>query len=150
MHNLETAIGELYSIFSEKIPECRSFFAALSTDETSHSESLSTLYRASYEGHTVFNDGNIHPLAIQSFTNYVNARTEEARSGRIHARKALAISLDIEKSLLERTIFEHFTVSADYLPFVNTLRIEIVKHVEMIKKMADKYGHAESSNVPAR
>ena len=121
MHELEKSIGELYSLFSEKFPECGKLWIALSRDEQGHAEAMRKLYQVSYEGQAVFEEENINSLSL---TNRVmHAFIEEAEE-----KLSGCTDAEVKDACLLACIqaINHFKISTDgtAAAFANTLGME--------------------------
>ena len=137
MHTLEKSIGELYALFAEKFPDHAELWLHLSRDEEGHAEAVRKLYQASYEGQTVFLEGNMKAEAVQSVIDYVKDVHELALAGKIAILKALTVAYDLENSLLEKKFFTHFKVKSDFVDVLQTLQRETQKHARMAKTEID-------------
>jgi len=133
MHTLEKSIGELYSLFAEKFPGHSDLWKRLSEDEQGHAEAVRKLYQISYDGQSVFAEENIKPEAVQSIIDYVKEIHASATLGKLSAQKALGITYDLENSLLEKTIFQHFKATSQFVNILQVLRKQTKEHAVMTK-----------------
>jgi hypothetical protein len=134
MYDLEKSIGELYALFSEKFPEHGGLWNQLSREERGHAEAVRKLYQVSYEGQSIFKECSIKVEAVRSVIDHVKTTHDLATRGKVSALKALTTTYDLENSLLEKTIFTHFKVTAQYADVLETLHRETQKHALMAKR----------------
>jgi len=142
MHELEKSMGDLYSLFLDKFPDSGELWKLLSREEQGHAKAIQTLYQASYDGKTVFEEGSIKAEAVQSVIDYVKEIRDQTMRGKLPLIRALTITYDLENSMLEKTVFEHFKGTSEFIGMMQTLRRETQKHALLAKKEIDKFKQA--------
>jgi len=138
IHELEKSLGEMYTIFRELFPEYNNLWSLLIKEEYGHSEAVRKLYKMTYEGKVLFREGNIKPEGVQSVVDYLKTVHDNARLGRYTTEKALIIAYDVERSIIEKDIFDHFNVAPELANMLNILIIGTKRHAELIKEKIDK------------
>jgi hypothetical protein len=138
MHDLEKTMGETYEVFSDKYPEHDNLWKKLINDEKAHAEAIRRLYKLIYEGHALFDEGTIKTYAVQSVLDYVKGVHDDAISGKYTAQQALALTYDIEKSLLEKDIFKHFDVAPEFAEVLKVLDNGTQTHINISKRELDR------------
>jgi hypothetical protein len=110
----------MYGVFSQTCPEHDVLWKKLIAEEQMHAEAVRKLYGLTYQGKVLFDEGTIKHAGIRSIIDYIRSISDSAGQRRFTAVQLISHSLDIEKSLIERKLFDHFTVSPE---FANLLRI---------------------------
>ncbi len=139
MHELENTLVLLYELLSEKFPEYDgSIWNTLIKEEKEHAEGVRKLYRLTYEGHSMFDGGNLKNEAIQSVINFIMEICERHKNKDLTAVQALTHTYDVEVSMVERKLFRFFQASEKYSELLIYLRRGSEKHAQMVKQELDK------------
>jgi len=102
----EIALGTLYSKFANLFPEDKSFWMGITKDEMLHGSWITELSTMVEQGSVVMEAERFKLAAIQQFSEYINEQIKITETESISAIKALSISMDLERSLLESDIFK--------------------------------------------
>ncbi len=137
-HEVEKTLGDIYTQFAENFPDHNDLWSALIKEEHEHAEAVRTLYQLTYEGKSLFDEGNIKAEAIQSIIDYLKGIYSAAKQGKYTARKAISITCDIEKSLIEKDFYSHFKVSPEYAEILQLLEKGAKVHLLLAQKTLDK------------
>lgn len=105
-HKLLTA--ELYKLLAGHFPEYADFWSSLSEEELEHASWLEYLFKKIREEHASFQEKGIKTYTITAFHTYLQDAISGVKAGKPSLSKALSLTLDIERSLLEKRLFEHF------------------------------------------
>ncbi|MFA5069801.1 MAG: hypothetical protein WC528_00805 [Patescibacteria group bacterium] len=136
----EETIGSLYQLYSHKFPAEKEFWEGLFKDESDHATWIKKFSGSIEEGQAYFQEKRFNIPAIESNINYVKEKYREAEKGNIPLIKAVALALDLEKSLLESKYYEVF--NADLFEFKNLLQklTDATKiHAQKVEVMLNKY-----------
>ena len=134
LHELEEALGNMYVTFSRQYPEHNVLWNRLIAEEQKHAEAVRSLYRLTYEGRVLFDEGAIKHAAVQSIIDYIKNITESAHQKKYSEKQILSHSLDIEKSLIERKLFDHFKVSSELADVLSALQEGSESHGSLVEK----------------
>lgn len=138
MHDVEKFLGEIYEIFSEKYPEHNNLWKILIKEELKHAEAVRMLYREIYEGHVLFDEGRVKTYTVKSVIEYLQGVHDNARRGKYTARQAVAVTYDMERSLIEKDVFKHFkSDSIKLINVLNALNKDTLWHIDIAKKELD-------------
>ena len=144
MRQVELAMSVLYKICAKKWAEDSQFWLNLSEDEINHSENVKMLSNLIHNKiGTQVNFRSHRPFtlnSIQSFISGVMDSAERIRHEKISKKRALAIALDVERSLLERRYSELVkTDDVEYQTIATAIDTETEIHREKIeKKLAEQ------------
>ena len=104
----EQRLAELYTIFSESFKEFEPFWEKMAKDEKSHASWLLKLKEAEEKNLLVFDEGKIKTYTMETFLKHLDGLIVGAKKGKISAKKAFSVALDLERSLIETKTFQHF------------------------------------------
>ena len=138
MNELENSLAELYEAFAERFPEHNNLWQVLINEEREHAEAVRTLYKLTYEGESLFDEGRIKPAAIESIIEHVKDACGLAKQGKYTAVLALNVTYDLESSLIAKDIFNHFEVSEQFSEMLQKLQKGSESHVRLAKNQLDK------------
>lgn len=133
-YDLEKALFEFYEVLSTIYPEHNTLWRKLIEEEHMHAEAVRKLYKLTYEGKALFDEGTIHHAGVQSIIDYIHSITESARHKAYNEKQLLTISRDIERTLVERKLFDYFKVSSEFAVLLKTLREGSEAHSVMVEK----------------
>ena len=139
----ETVLSDLYKNFSEKYPETAEFWLNLANDELTHGRWLKSLIPEINRGNLSFQESRFNQKMVFDFLQGVRESLKKAeRQERMPLLEALALSLAIEKSMLEKDFFK--AVETDQLALKEVLlnlAQATVKHVQKIEEMLKNYAN---------
>lgn len=134
LHELEEALGNMYVTFSQEYPEHNVLWKRLIAEEQQHAEAVRALYRQIYQGKVLFDEGAIKHAAVQSIIDYIKNITDSAHQKKFSEKQIISHSLDVEKSLIERRLFDHFKVSSEFADVLRTLQEGSESHGALVEK----------------
>lgn len=102
----ESTIAELYRLYAERFPQCQELFLHLAADEVEHARMISLLASKVKAGQVQIGPHRFSSQAILTSLDYVRERLDEARSGSLSLKEALATSRDLEHGLIEKRFFD--------------------------------------------
>ncbi len=136
MIELEFKLAELYAILSEQFSAHQEFWSSLSAEELEHASWLEYLLKKAGDGSLVFHEEATKTYTVQSFLSYLTGVIEKANRRDLSLAQALSLSLDIERSMLEKKVFERFqTNSLELKNVLKTLKDETERHANTIEGM---------------
>lgn len=116
----EEQIGQLYRIYADKFPEQNTFWSKIAGEEDEHAAMVRRLFLyTKVDKSILFNENRFESGAVESFIKFVGELIEKAKQIGMSELDACYQALDLEKSLLERKIFEVY--DSDEPRFMKTL-----------------------------
>ncbi|MHB8907421.1 MAG: hypothetical protein ACYDAA_00895 [Syntrophales bacterium] len=98
----ETAIGHLYELFAEVLPEQRTFWEEMKEEERKHADFLQELSHKEPLKKWFMNNGRFKTLAIEGSIEYIERQLERVKKAGIGMLEALSIANDLEEALIEK------------------------------------------------
>jgi len=103
----EEAIAKLYKKFAENFPDERQFWLRIASEETKHATWIRALWFAIEAGTLSVNCQRFDPKSLQTSLDYLEVLLAEA-SQKMSRKMALSTALQIENSLIEKSLFETY------------------------------------------
>jgi len=129
----ELAMARLYKAFAGHFQEQKSFWQKLVSEEYEHAAWIKHFRDSLGHREVFFSEGKTRAISLQSSISYIRSRIEEFEKTPFSLRRAVSISLDIEKSLLERDVIKHF--DSDSPELRDIMDILVKAQDEHIKKV---------------
>jgi rubrerythrin len=143
----EEAIGVLYREYASRFPDYDSFWLGLSADEKEHAGWIRMLSSTIDQGGLFVNQSRFSEQAILSYLDYLQRELAKVRQGDTTLLNALAITLYIEESLIEKKYFEVFESDAPRLKQVlENLAAATRNHIERARQALDSYKQLSASS----
>jgi len=134
--NDEMRIGELYKIYSSKFPVYQQFWSRLAEQEMAHADNFRFLCEKAEAGEINFSTGKFNLMAMTAFSGYLSRLITEADSGIVTVKGAAAIASDIEKSLIDKKVFELFiTDDQVFKEMLKRISSETEEHMRACKEL---------------
>jgi hypothetical protein len=131
----ELLLAELYRMISEQQSRDRDFWLKLSTEELGHAQWVEYLEQKAKDGAVTFAEQRTRMTALQSYVDYILSVTAKVKVSPPTRLRALSLALDIERSLMEKSIFQHFTGdSRAVVELLTSLRTKTDEHRMHIEK----------------
>lgn len=130
----ELSLAELYLFLSKRYTAEADFWLSLQREELEHAQWIDYLKSRVMAGTALFYEDQTRPLRIESFIDHVNNTLMKFKTRKMPLKAALSLSADIESSMLEQKVFQHF--EGDDLDLVQTLRrlsSDTAKHLQKVK-----------------
>ncbi len=134
MHDMEEMLGDIYELFASQHPAHSALWSLLVREERLHAGAIRTLYRLTYEGRSLFDEGVIKADALQSIMEYMQETYARAKKGAMTAEQAIATACDFENTLIEKHVFDLFRVAQEFQVVLQKLKHDTQHHAEMAKK----------------
>jgi rubrerythrin len=140
----EEAIGRLYDVYAQKLPDYEKFWLTLAEEERTHASWIRQLSESVEEGDLTFNEGRFNLQAIETSLRYLEDWTRQAGTASMTMLKALAIAADIENALIDRKFFEIYEADSEYLQAVlKALEEAAREHRDRVTAMLTKVRQGE-------
>jgi hypothetical protein len=133
----ELTLAELYLFLSKRYSAEADFWLSLQGEELEHAQWVEYLKTRVMAGTALFYEDQTRAPRIESFIGHVNNILMKFKTRKMPLRAALSLAADIEASMLEQKVFQHF--EGDDLDLVQTLR-RLSKDTERhLLKVKDKW-----------
>lgn len=129
----ELNIGELYKIYSQRIPDNKKFWSELSDEEFGHAKNIRDACGGDEKKKELLSENKFCRFTIKYVSRFVEKETKKAKKGNISHVKALNTALRIEQSILEKKCFELFAPADPTVKKVlKKLNKEVERHAELL------------------
>ena len=136
--NNEELVSRLYGLYSQKFIEYKDFWGQLTKEEIGHAVLIRELYGRVSDGQLYFNE-KFSLQAIETFSAYLEDLIIQTQNNEVSPLAATAISLDIERALIENKYFEYFeTDSITLKHMLTTLKDDLERHSKMVSDLLDE------------
>lgn len=108
----ELLLAEIYRNYARSFPEHRIFWSELEADELEHAGWVRFLQQQASKSQLVFDEGKTRTYTLKTFIEHLQKTLDDARRPGISCERALATTLDLERSLLERNVYSLFSSKA--------------------------------------
>ncbi len=137
----ELLLAKLYKLFAGQFAEHGTLWAELAKEEEKHALWLQQLYEAGEKGIILFDEGKTKTYTLKTFIDYQEGIIARAENQEFGLAGAVACTLDMEQSLIEKNVFSCFDATSEKVRTVlKRLAGETAKHIEkvqMIKALKD-------------
>lgn len=131
----EMALNSLYLMYARLFPAEENFWKKIAGEEADHAGFIAALNADIQTGKAYLNESRFDPGMLRMVTDYVSTEMKSAESSQPALIQALSVSLDLEKSMLERKYFEVFKEDSNAVQqLLNKLRAATEQHVAYIKQ----------------
>jgi len=132
----ELKLAELYKLLSETVPSLATEFASMQAEELNHAQWVEYLGKGAVRGDVLFHEDKTRSYTLQAFLDHIAAAIKRAAGSSLTPQEALSLSMNMEDSLLERKVFDHFQGdSADVVRVLKRLHAETTEHLAGIRKL---------------
>ena len=114
----EVVISRIYTLFSERFPEHRDFWAEMAREELQHADMIRSLLPDVKDGTVRLDSKGLDETSIGMFRDYLKASLARAKEQDIQLKDAFETALAIEHDLIERRFFDLFEVDAEELALI--------------------------------
>ncbi len=135
---MELKVASLYQLLAEQLPDHRDLWLEMHNEELQHAQWLEYLAKRVAAGAALFHEDNTRTYTIQAYLDYVDGAIHKARAGGLTMTTALALSVDLESSLLERKVFHYFRDDDRELKATfSRLAAESFNHAKKVKELLE-------------
>jgi rubrerythrin len=131
MFKQEILLAKLYKTLASKFPVYKDFWHDLAKEELKHAEWIKKLYQAEKKDMVAFSEGNVKTYTLNNFIEHLEKVIQQAENEELDLKKAVAHTLDFEKSLIEKNVFARFEIVEENIKGIMTkLASETRKHIK--------------------
>jgi len=130
----EILLHKLYAHYSTLFPEDKEFWRDISADEAEHAGWVSSLSNRIDNGEVRLASGRFEPETLTSFADYIQEQIDRIDTENILQIQALSISMDLENSMLEKSMFKSYeTDSPELREVMDRLQKSTEFHYQEVK-----------------
>jgi hypothetical protein len=107
----ESAIAALYEAFASHLPEYRTSWMAFAEEEHLHAKWIDTLHTHLKNESVSFDKVKFTVQSVHAAIGFIETQTAKLSSHPPDLRQALAMAINVEKSLLESAFFRVFKIT---------------------------------------
>ena len=127
-------MAELYRILARQFPEHCEFWLSLCAEELEHASWIEYLYKKVEEGLLQFDERHTKTYTVDAFIDYLTRTIESVKDEQPSLARALSMTRDIERSLLEKRIFEFFSSGdREMIAVLKDLDAKLASHVGAVE-----------------
>jgi rubrerythrin len=131
----ELVIADLYERFAGRFPKYADFWTGLASEEREHAGWVEHLLHQTATDSVTFDEGKIRSLALTTSINYVQNLITSFDLAPFDLKKALSCTVDLEKSLIEKNVFDRFSGdSPEVSKLLSILAESQLVHIKAIEK----------------
>jgi len=132
----ELTLAKMYTQFAKSYPKHRQLLSQLAREEVLHAKWMKSLAQHYTKGHLGLSDFRLNPQVLRTSISRLEKQIEESKQGRLSLRNAVAIALDVEKSMIENKFFEIFDLVEGKRNRIRAgLEKETSKHRQKLEKL---------------
>lgn len=128
----EYLLSKIYDAFAEKFEEHGDFWRTISKEELDHAGWIKELREAVDNNEAHFEDNKTRTYTLNTMIEYMEKTLRDAVDGNFSLVQAFAKTTDIENSLIEKKVFEHFKADTEDVVLVLS-RLAEATRVHMLK-----------------
>jgi rubrerythrin len=130
----ELLIAELYDRFARQFPRFADFWDSLASEEREHAGWISHLLGKIGNTTVTFDEGKTRSYTLTTSINHVTGLIATFDAAPFELKRALSYTVDLEKSLIEKSVFERFAGdSAEVAQLLNILSETQQVHLRRIE-----------------
>jgi ribosomal protein L17 len=133
----EEIMAQLYTVFAEKFPERKKFWAQMALEEHGHANWIRQLEKLLMEGQIGEANSVFNLSAVAALTEEVDRLIQQCQNGEVEERRAITFAYSVENSLLEKSFFKVF----DFAPQVKlgeALQKATTEHKERVSQLLEE------------
>ncbi|HEU0264182.1 MAG TPA: hypothetical protein VFR01_00485 [Geobacterales bacterium] len=104
----ELLMARLYTMYANFYEEEREFWLSMAQEELEHAGWVKLLKEQAIRGAVAFSEGKTRTYTLASMVEYLEKTISTFGCGDFSHTQALSVALDLEKSLIEKQVFQHF------------------------------------------
>ncbi len=130
----ERRVGDLYETYGDIFKEQREFWHILASEEVQHALWALNLAEKLNTQKIILKENPWRISAIETAQKYVDKQIERAKAGELDHVAAVSIALDLEKSMLEKEIFAHYSSDRPIIKeLLDKLKLQTQHHLKKIE-----------------
>jgi rubrerythrin len=111
----EILLHKLYALYATLFPDDKEFWEDISADEAEHAGWVSSLSNRIDTGEVRLSAGRFKPDALTSFADYIQEQIDRIDTEKVLQIQALSVSMDLENSMLEKSMFKSYETDSPEL-----------------------------------
>jgi rubrerythrin len=133
LQKYELSVAALYDTFADLMPSSRKAWSDCAKEERLHAKWISTLHGYLKSEKISFEQTRFTAQSTITAIHYIEKQIDTVKKTNPDLRKALGITIDIEKSLFESAFFRVFKLSGPKAASIQSQLIEATKiHLEKL------------------
>ena len=132
----ESLLSKLYPLFAEQFPEHGEVWDELAREEKKHANWLKQLYDAGEKSIVLFDEGKTKTQTMNTYIEYLMGIIAKAENHELTLSQAIACTMDLERSLIEKNAFTHFdSISEQARSVLKRLALDTESHFKIIQAL---------------
>jgi len=107
----ELILAKMYKQFSKAHPHHCQFWSQLAHEEAMHAKWIKSLGQHFENGNIGLLECQINHQAIKTSISHLERQTKASKNGHLSLLNAVTVALDIEKSLIDKKVFDIFDLA---------------------------------------
>ena len=146
--SLEEAVAQLYTAYSERLPDHASFWLHFAAEEMQHAAMLRKLYDVLEGGHVFFNVARFKPEEVREQIDDLQNMQFDAKHGELSLYSAVNYALATERMLAENSFYSIVESDAPEYKYIAERMIHFSK--EHVRELEEEAGKAIDMGVLAK
>ncbi|MBW2410110.1 MAG: hypothetical protein JRF72_09960 [Deltaproteobacteria bacterium] len=132
----ELVLAKMYKQFARSHPHHRQFWSRLAHEEAMHAMWIKTLGQHFENGIIGLSEFKMSHQAIKTSIAHLERQTEASKNGNLSLLNAVTVALDIEKSMIDKKIFNIFDLAGVKNGRIRAgLESETARHRQSLEKL---------------
>lgn len=134
LENLELDISNLYKLFAQKFPAHKQLWDELSDEEVQHASYIKKLTSFVQQGLVLLDAKTTKTITVKIVSDGIKSTYQQAQDNKLTPINALAYSLSLEDSILEKKFYDYFTTHDQSVAYIiNKIKRETNQHYQKVK-----------------
>lgn len=136
----ELLLAKIYRLLAERFPQHAPFWSALAEEETEHAGWVKHLQELAKKDAIDFDEGKTRSYTVRTFIDYLRDVERQISRRELTVDRALMITLDMERSLIERNAYSRFRASAPQMQSIlSVLQKGMDDHIGKVEEYVIKH-----------
>jgi len=132
----ESLLSKLYPLFAEQFPEHGEVWDELAREEKKHANWLKQLYDAGEKSIVLFDEGKTKTQTMNIYIEHLEGIITRVENHELTLSQAIACTMDLERSLIEKNAFTHFdSISEQARSVLKRLALDTESHFKIIQAL---------------
>ncbi len=134
LENLELDISNLYKLFAQKFPAHKQLWDELSDEEVQHASYIKKLASFVQQGLVLLDAKTTKTITVKIVSDGIKSTHQQTQDDKLTPINALAYSLSLEDSILEKKFYDYFTTHDQSVAYIiNKIKRETNQHYQKVK-----------------
>jgi hypothetical protein len=139
LENLELDISNLYKLFAQKFPAHKQLWEELGDDEVQHASYIKKLASFVQQRLVLLDEKTTKSLTIKIVSDGIKSTYQQTQDNKLTSVNALAYSLSLEDSILEKKFYDYFTTHDQGVAYIiNKIKRETSQHYQKVKNALEE------------